>query len=187
MQLKGYKIYLTREPGGNKISEQIRNIILNKYNIKMDLWTETLLYIAARRQHIVENILPELKKKKIVICDRFIDSTLVYQGYVNGLEIKILNKIQSIVLDILKPDLTFFFDIEPSIAYERLKIRNKIKMNRIDLKKKIFHNKVYKSYKILFNKNSNRIKIINARKTVSEILKQVYFFIEERIKKINNK
>nr|WP_253723538.1 dTMP kinase [Spiroplasma citri] len=109
LRSEGYQVVLTREPGGNEIAEQIRNVILSKHNLGMDPWTEALLYIAARRQHVVEDILPALKRGEIVICDRFMDSTSAYQGYARGLGIWTLDEVQSIVLGTTKPDLTLFF------------------------------------------------------------------------------
>ncbi|WP_374696719.1 dTMP kinase [Spiroplasma endosymbiont of Polydrusus formosus] len=182
-----YQVVLTREPGGNEISEQIRNIILSKHNLGMDNWTEALLYIAARRQHVVEDILPALKEGVIVICDRFMDSTSAYQGYARGLGIRTLNEVQSIVLGTTKPDLTLFFDIEPTTANERMKVRNEGEMNRFDLENNLFHEKVYKGYQVLISENTDRIKVVDARKTVNEVLEQVYYYVEEIIQKIKDK
>ncbi|WHQ37143.1 dTMP kinase [Spiroplasma sp. SV19] len=187
LRSKGYQVVLTREPGGNEIAEQIRNVILSKHNLGMDPWTEALLYIAARKQHVMEDILPALKEGKIVICDRFMDSTSAYQGYARGLGIRTLDEVQSIVLGTTKPDLTLFFDIEPSIANERMKIRNENEMNRLDLEQKSFHEKVYEGYQVLISEHSDRIKVVDARKLVNEVLEQVYYYVDEIIQRIKDK
>ncbi|PQP78558.1 dTMP kinase [Spiroplasma sp. ChiS] len=187
LRSEGYQVVLTREPGGNEIAEQIRNVILSKHNLGMDPWTEALLYIAARRQHVVEDILPALKRGEIVICDRFMDSTSAYQGYARGLGIWTLDEVQSIVLGTTKPDLTLFFDIETTMASERMKVRNEVEMNRLDLEKNSFHKKVYEGYQVLISENAERIKVIDASKSVNEVLEQVYYYVDEIIQKIKDK
>ncbi|WP_425380025.1 dTMP kinase [Spiroplasma endosymbiont of Stenodema calcarata] len=187
LRSKGYQVVLTREPGGNEIAEQIRNVILSKHNLGMDPWTEALLYIAARKQHVTEDILPALKEGTIVICDRFMDSTSAYQGYARGLGIRTLDEVQSIILGTTKPDLTLFFDIEPTIANERMKIRKESEMNRLDLEQNSFHEKVYEGYQVLISEHPERIKVIDARKSITEVLEQVYYYVDEIIKKIKEK
>lgn len=177
---KKYDVILTREPGGNEISEKIRKIVLNKKYLKIEPWTETLLYIAACNQNIQQNILFFLKQKKIVICDRFVDSTLVYQGYAQGLGIKKIKKIQNIILNIKYPNITFFLDISIKEAQKRIKL-NINNADRIDLKKQKFHEKVYKGYKILINKFPQRIKVINAHRKINIILEEVYFYIKKML------
>lgn len=187
LRSKGYQVVLTREPGGNEITEQIRDVILSKHNLGMDPWTEALLYIAARKQHVMEDILPALKEGAIVICDRFMDSTSTYQGYARGLGIRTLDEVQSIVLGTKKPDLTLFFDIEPAMANERMKIRNENEMNRLDLEQESFHEKVYEGYQVLISEHSERIKVVDARKSVNDVLEQVYYYVDEIIQKIKDK
>ena len=105
----------TREPGGIKISEQIRQIILDKNNTDMDAHTEALLYAAARRQHLADKVLPALQEGAIVLCDRFIDSSLAYQGHARGLGIEQVYSINQFAIQGLMPDLTIYFDIEPRV------------------------------------------------------------------------
>lgn len=108
LQQEGYQVLLTREPGGVPISEQIREVILNKDNTAMDSRTEALLYAAARRQHLVEVVMPELERGGIVLCDRFIDSSLAYQGHARGLDIKEVYNINKFAIGDMMPDATFF-------------------------------------------------------------------------------
>ncbi|AGM25605.1 thymidylate kinase [Spiroplasma syrphidicola EA-1] len=184
LRSEGYNVVLTREPGGDEIAEQIREIILSKKNEKMDPWTEALLYIAARCQHVSQDILPALKEGAIVICDRFMDSTSAYQGYARGLGIRTLDEIQSMVLGTTKPDLTLFFDIEPKVALNRMQERSEDEMNRLDLEKSTFHEKVYEGYQVLISEHSERIKVIDADKTINEVLEQVYYYVYNAIDKI---
>src|SRR5437763_1199681 len=107
---------LTREPGGIDIAEQIRKVILDKENIAMDARTEALLYAAARRQHLVEKVRPALEDGKVVLCDRFVDSSLAYQGFARGLGIDEVLSINQFAIENMMPDLTIYFDIEPELG-----------------------------------------------------------------------
>ncbi|AHF60492.1 thymidylate kinase [Spiroplasma mirum ATCC 29335] len=184
LKSQGYEVVLTREPGGNEIAEQIRDIILSKKNSQINPWTEALLYIAARKQHVSEDILPALKRGAVVLCDRFMDSTSAYQGYARGLGIRTLDEVQSIVLGTTKPDLTLFFDIEPTAARGRMKARFEDEMDRLDLEKQSFHEKVYEGYQVLISEHSDRIKVVDARKSINEVLEQVSYYIDEVLTKL---
>ena len=129
---KGFKVVKTREPGGIKIAEQIRNVILDVNNTKMDKITEALLYAASRRQHLVEKVLPNLEKGYIVICDRFIDSSLAYQGYARGIGIDKVYKINLSATDGILPDYTFYIDVRPEVGLARI-AKNNREQNRLDL------------------------------------------------------
>ena len=120
LEERGKSVLLSREPGGTPISEEIRNVILDKRNTDMDPRTEALLYAASRRQHIVQKILPALKEGKIVICDRFLDSSLAYQGGARGLGIDEIYKVNQYATEGLEPDVTFFFDILPEEGLKRI-------------------------------------------------------------------
>lgn len=174
---KGFKVLVTREPGGAKISEQIRTIILDNKNVSMDPWTETLLYIAARKQHLEDVIIPTLKSNTIVICDRFMDSTSVYQGFARFLGITDVDEVQNIVLGAMKPDLTLFFDITPKEAQMRILKRNK-NLDRLESENFEFHEKVYEGYQILINEYNSRIRVINARKTIGEVAQEAIDIIQ---------
>ena len=120
LEKEGYQIVHTREPGGTPIAEQIREVILNKENTALDPRSEALLYAASRRQHLVEKVWPSLKEGKIVICDRYLDSSMAYQGGARGLGINNILNINSFATENTFPDLTLLFDIEPSKGLERI-------------------------------------------------------------------
>lgn len=174
---KGYKVLLTREPGGVEIAEQIRNVILDKNNTKMDPKTEALLYAAARRQHLVEKVLPALEAGYIVICDRFVDSSLAYQGVARDLGINEVYEMNLFAINDIMPDKTLFFDIDYLKGLERIKV-NQRETNRLDLEKNDFHKKVYDGYIEICNKYTDRIVKINADQTIEEVvedtMKEIY-------------
>lgn len=180
----GYKVKLTREPGGCRISEEIRSIILDVNNKEMDPITEALLYAASRRQHVSEVIKPHLDEGYIVICDRFLDSSLVYQGYARGLGIDNVLEINKQAVSGNYPDLTIFFDLKPNVGLERIK-DNKRNQNRLDLEKIDFHNLVYKGYLEVLDKFSDRIKPIDASLTKEEVYLSVEKIIFEFLEKYN--
>lgn len=165
-----YDIVQTREPGGIDIAEQIRNVILNVNNTKMTKETETLLYAASRMQHLSEKVLPALECGKIVICDRYLDSSLVYQGIARGIGIDNVLAANHFALKYM-PNLTFFLDVKPEVGLARIKQRNEI--NRLDLENLDFHNKVYNGYLELCKMYPSRIVRIDASKTLEEIVKEV--------------
>lgn len=187
LQEDDYDVVLTREPGGNEISEAIRNVILDKKNHQIKPWTEALLYIAARKQHLDDVILPALKQGKIVICDRFMDSTSAYQGYARGLSIRELDEIQNIVLGIHKPNLTLFFDIELQEARQRMNNRGIENLDRLDLEKISFYEKVYEGYQILVSENTERIKVVNSRLEINEVANIAYNYIKNYLKELMEK
>ncbi|AHB35857.1 dTMP kinase [Spiroplasma apis] len=182
---KGYQVLLTREPGGEPMSENIRKIILDP-EAKITPWTETLLYVAARKQHLDTIIIPALKKGIIVICDRFMDSTSAYQGCGRNIGMADVDELQNIVLGSTKPDLTIFFDITPKEAQIRL-INRKRTVDRLEQEDQKFHEAVYEGYQMLISENSDRIKVVDSRKQINEVLQQVDFLvanaINERMKK----
>lgn len=180
---EGIEIITTREPGGSIISEQIRKVILSESNTLMDAWTEVLLYIAARRQHLVEKIFPEKSSSKIIICDRFSDSTLAYQGYGRKLDIKKINTIQDIAFDNFKPNLTILFNVKPEIGLKRIKDRNDSEHNRLDKEGLSFHQLVYQGYQEIAKNNQDRIKVIDASKSFEQVLAETYQIIKQFITK----
>jgi len=173
------KYYLTREPGGSKISESIRNIILDKNNTEEDSKTEALLYAASRRQHLVEIVLPRLEKGELVITDRYIDSSLAYQGYARGIGIKKVLLINTFAIDSYFPDLTFFLDLSPEEGLKRIS-QNKREEDRLDKEKDSFHQKVYEGYKKVIKKYKKRFVIVDASKSPDEIAE----FMLDKIKKL---
>lgn len=180
----GYEVIFTREPGGVYISEKIREILLDKNNNNMDSWTEFLLYLASRRQHLIEKIIPNLKKNKIVLTDRFMDSSSAYQGVGRNISLEKIQYIQEIILESYKPDLTLFFDLNWNDAKLRMAERKKNKKNRLDLEKNDFFLKVYKGYKKILKLEPSRIKRIDAKKSPNEVLKQCIKLITNKLRKI---
>lgn len=163
----------TREPGGIKISEQIRNVILDKDNNEMDGRCEALLYAAARRQHLVEKIIPALESGKIVLCDRFLDSSLAYQGHARGLGIDEIYEINKFAINGYFPDLSLFFDLDPEIGLERINRNKDREVNRLDLEKIDFHNKVREGYNILLQSGKRNMVKIDASKSIEEVFESV--------------
>jgi len=179
---KGYDVLTTREPGGIRIAERIRNIILTPEHTEMDGRTEALLYAAARRQHLVEKILPALDAGKIVLCDRFIDSSLAYQGYARGLGMDEVFQMNQFAIQDAMPDLTLFFDIEPEEGLKRIAANKDRERNRLDLEVLSFHEKVYEAYHLLVEKFPDRIKVIQANQPLerveNEALLQIIAFLK---------
>ena len=165
----GYKIVRTREPGGTPIAEQIRNVILDKANTAMDERTEALLYAASRRQHLVEKVWPALKEGKIVICDRYLDSSLAYQGGARGLGVENILNVNNFATEGTFPDLTLLFDIDPKIGLARIAANANREVNRLDLEKLDFHNKVRNTFLELAKRYPERFVIIDASKSREEV------------------
>ena len=177
----GYQIVRTREPGGTPISEQIRNVILDKGNTAMDGRTEALLYAASRRQHLVEKVWPALKEGKIVICDRYLDSSLAYQGGARDLGIDNVLNINLFATENTWPDLTLLFDIKPEIGLQRISANANREVNRLDLEKLEFHNKVRDSFLLLAKKYPQRFIIIDASKDREQVAKDTLEAILSRL------
>ncbi|KHE68044.1 dTMP kinase [Halobacillus sp. BBL2006] len=169
LQQQGYPVLETREPGGIEIAEQIREVILDRSHTKMDGRTEALLYAAARRQHLVEKVVPALQEGKIVLCDRFIDSSLAYQGYARGLGMDEVYKINDFAIENCMPALTLLFDIEPEEGLKRIAANKGREQNRLDLEKIEFHHKVYEAYHQLAERYEERIKVINAAQSFDKV------------------
>jgi len=183
LQKKGFEVMATREPGGIEIAEQIRQVILDRDNTAMDPRTEALLYAAARRQHLAEKVKPALEKGKIILCDRFVDSSLAYQGYARGLGIDEVYSINEFAIEDMMPQLTLYFDLAPELGLERINKNKGREVNRLDLEDLEFHQKVREGYMILADRFSDRIVKIDA----SRELEAVYKDAEARIKDELNK
>ncbi len=184
LEEKGIQVVRTREPGGIEIAEQIRKVILDRANINMDPRTEALLYAAARRQHLVEKVIPALQTGKLVLCDRYIDSSLVYQGYARGLGMEEIYSINQFAIEGYMPDLTLYFDLDPEIGLSRIEKDENREVNRLDVESIKFHYKVREGYQLLLNQYPNRIKLINAENELNEVyhnaLEVITSFIETR-------
>lgn len=173
----GADYILTREPGGSEIAEQIRNIILNGKNTAMCDECEALLYAAARVQHLKEKIAPALESGKLVICDRFVDSSLAYQGYARGLGLEYIENINSFALEKFTPDLTIFLDISPAEAFKRKHGADPDdRMEQLGLE---FHTKVYEGYKSLL-KADPRICAVDCLGTKFETQENIRALLKEK-------
>lgn len=169
----GDNLMLTREPGGNKISESIRNIILDPINTEMDVRTEALLYSAARRQHLMETVIPALKAGKLVISDRYVDSSVAYQGGGREIGEQAVWQMNQFAIDGLEPDLTVYLDIESEEGIRRIKTHRTDEINRLDVEALEFHQRVRKSYLNLLEQNPERIKLVDASQPLDKVLQDV--------------
>lgn len=183
LQHEGIEVLTTREPGGIEIAEQIRRVILDRANTMMDSRTEALLYAAARRQHLVEKVKPALEKGAIVLCDRFIDSSLAYQGYARGLGIEEVYSINRFAIGEIMPKLTLYFDIEPELGLNRIQKSSAREINRLDLEDLRFHHAVREGYQILLKKFPERMVCIDASKEIdvvfNDALNRIYSLLKE--------
>lgn len=168
----GYEVVHTREPGGIEISEEIRNIILDPKNTAMDAKTEALLYAAARRQHLVERVFPAVEQGKIVICERFLDSSLAYQGFGRKLGMQEVLDVNLFAIDNTYPDMTIYLDVDEQIGLDRLK--NRSFKDRLDQESIDFHHRVSQGYKEVLKKFADRIKVIDASKSLEEVVENSY-------------
>lgn len=171
---------MTREPGGIEIAEKIREIILNPSHTAMDARTEALLYAASRRQHLAEKVEPALEKGLTVICDRFVDSSLVYQGYARGLGMEEVWAINRFAIHDRMPDLTFYLDIEPETGLQRIAANQGREVNRLDLEGLSFHQKVREGYHIIASRYPERIVVIDASKEQSAVEQDIILVLQER-------
>lgn len=176
----GYAVILTREPGGTKIGEEVRGILADVTNKKMSPMTEFLLFSAARAQHVEELIVPALKKGKIIISDRFYDASFAYQGYGRGLSLKLISHITLQATKKIKPQLTFFLDIDPKDASGRIKKRSNT-LDRIEKEKLSFFFRVRKGYYELCKKEPSRIKIIDGSQGIEKVHKKIILEIERKL------
>lgn len=178
LQSNGSDCVFTREPGGTAISEKIREIILDGNNAEEADETEALLYAAARAQLVKELIIPSIEQGKIVVCDRYIDSSVAYQGYARGLGKNFIDEINSFPLKHCMPDVTLFFDIKPERAFARKGGADK--NDRIEQSGAKFHEKVYEGYKKQASVFPERIAEINAEQSVEEVFADVLKVLKER-------
>ena len=170
LESDGYKVVITREPGGVNVSEQIRNVILAVDN-QMSKETEALLYAASRVEHLYAKVLPLLAEGYIVLSDRYLDSSLAYQGYARGIGIEKVLEINMFAREYL-PKVTYFFDVRPEVGLARIQGRDKI--DRLDLEEFDFHQKVYDGYLEVCKMYPERIKSINGEREISLIIDDIY-------------
>lgn len=175
----GLETIFTREPGGTAIGEKLRKIILDKNNSEMSDMTEALLYAASRAQHVHELIKPALESGKIVICDRFIDSSIAYQGYGRNLG-ECVRTINELAIEGCMPDVTFLMDLPPEIGKSRLREGHE---DRLELEKIEFHNKVFDGYKEIAKIYPQRFAIIDACRNKSEIKSDIIRIVDDLLEK----
>ena len=179
----GVAILTTREPGGIRIAESIREIILAPENTAIDGKTELLLFAAARRQHLNEKVRPALAEGKIVIIDRFIDSSVAYQGYARGIDVADVEMINNFATDGLLPDLTLYFDVDTEIGLSRVMSGNR-EVNRLDLEAKEMHQKVRAGYQAIAKANPERIVTIDASQTIDQVVSTTLSTLQSRFPEI---
>lgn len=185
LQDNGFDVVVTREPGGIAIAEQIREVILDKRNVDMDGRTEALLYAAARRQHLVQKVIPALREGKAVLCDRFIDSSLAYQGYARGLGIDEIFAMNRFAIHETMPDLTFYMDVSPEVGLARIHSNRNREVNRLDLEALAFHERVRAGYLQLLERFPERIVKVDAEKSEEEVVRTLSGILLERLKRRN--
>ncbi|MDD1505714.1 MULTISPECIES: dTMP kinase [unclassified Lysinibacillus] len=174
-------VLATREPGGIEIAEKIRSIILNPEHTAMDERTEALLYAAARSQHFFEKVRPALEASKTVICDRFIDSSLAYQGYARGIGVDEVLSINEFAIGKMLPDLTILFDLAPEVGLARIHAHGEREVNRLDVESLAFHKKVREGYLQLVERYPERIRVVNADQSIERVVEDVWSLIYEAI------
>jgi len=175
----GYEVLSTYEPGGTKIGQKIRDILLLPEHKEMNYLTELLLYNAARSQHLKEKILPALESGKIVITDRFSDSTIAYQGYGRGIELPLIMSLDYIVTGGLKPDITILLDVDIGTGLMRNKGINKI--DRLELEDIEFHRKVMNGYRRIAGEEPGRVKIIDASLPIERVIEDTRNIIKNAL------
>ena len=178
---RGVEVLTTREPGGVLIGEKIREVILDPSHTEMDPKTELLLYIASRRQHLVEKVLPALAAGKLVIMDRFIDSSVAYQGFGRGLDIEAIDWLNEFATDGLKPDLTLYFDIEVEEGLARIAANSNREINRLDMEGLDLHRKVRQGYLSLLEKEEDRIVKIDASLPLDQVIANTQQLLFDRM------
>src|SRR4030043_1684538 len=174
---KGIHCKVTREPGGCSIGERIRKILLNPDHREMIPATELLLYEAARAQHVIEVIKPFIEKEGVVLCDRFIDATLAYQGYGRGLDLKWIQRLNRLASQGIKPDVTFLLDCPSDVGLKRAIKRNrrlkKEKEGRFEREKVQFHHRVRRGYLSIAKKDPHRVKVIDTRQGEDKVFEKI--------------
>ncbi len=175
---KGYEVVHTREPGGIEIAEEIRNIILDPKNTSMDAKTEALLYAASRRQHLVEKVVPAKSQGKIVICERFVYSSLAYQGYGRGLGFDEILKINDFAIGSDYPDMTIYLDINEEVGLKRIESRTF--KDRLDKESLSFHHLVNEGYREVLRRFKDT-KVVDASKSIDCVVDDVLALIIDLI------
>ncbi|MDK9866923.1 MULTISPECIES: dTMP kinase [Staphylococcus] len=176
-----YDVVLTREPGGVKTGEQIREVLLEGDD--MDERTEALLFAASRREHLVGKVIPSLDEGKLVLCDRYIDSSLAYQGYARGIGIEEVKSINEFAINGLYPDRTIYLDVSVEVGRDRI-LKNQRNQNRLDQEDVLFHEKVVEGYRKIIHNESKRFIVIDANRSLEEVVNATYKSISKYLEKL---
>lgn len=185
---QGFKVVRTREPGGTSLGEYLRNCLLNRnFQFQIGAQAELLLFLASRVQQIEECIRPALKEGKIVLCDRFNDSTIVYQGVARGLGLDYVQNLCQFVCGDLVPNLTFFLDVDPLVGLLRTQKvikehANAGEMDRLESEKLAFHENVRKGFQILAQQHSDRIYTLDANEEIDKVFAKACKILEQKLK-----
>ena len=179
LEKAGIAYITTREPGGVEIAEKIREVILDPSHTEMDPKTELLLYIASRRQHLAERVLPALEAGKLVIMDRFIDSSVAYQGFGRGLAVADIEWLNQFATDGLKPNRTFYFDIDVEEGLARITKSASREVNRLDLEGLSLHQKVRQGYLAILEKEPQRVVKIDASQPFDKVVEDTWVLVKE--------
>jgi len=177
----GREATITREPGGSPAAERIRGLLLDRSSPPPDPRAEALLYAAARRQHLVDVVIPALRAGRIVVCDRYVDSSLAYQGYARGLGVEEVWSINRFAVEHWMPDLTLYLDVPPETGLARIRRDAARETNRIDLESLDFHRKVRQGYLMLAERHPGRIVTISADRPLEDVFRDVRLFLEKRL------
>ncbi|HHX52540.1 MAG TPA: dTMP kinase [Erysipelothrix sp.] len=179
LKKRGFDVVYTREPGGIRISEMIRDLILDPKNVEMDAKTEALLYAAGRRQHLVEKIIPNIDAGRIVLSDRFVDSSLAYQGVGREIGIKEVFDINMFAIEGYMPELTIYLDIDPQVGLDRIGSRDF--KDRLDQEDISFHERVSQGYELVKEKYQERLKIFDGNRSIEDLTSEITEYIIEWI------
>ncbi|MDB6354431.1 dTMP kinase [Trichococcus sp. K1Tr] len=175
------KVVATREPGGSPIAEKIRSLILDPSHTDMDSRTEALLYAASRRQHLIEKVLPVLESGDVIFCDRFVDSSIAYQGYARGIGEEGIREINQFATEGLEPDVTLYIDVPAEVGIQRIHANlDEREYNRLDQEKLDFHEKVRAGYLQLAKANPERIVVVDGTMSREAVAEACYHIIKNR-------
>ncbi|WP_347103996.1 dTMP kinase [Streptococcus anginosus] len=184
LEAKGQAFVTTREPGGVAVAEKIRDVVLDPKHTEIDEKTELLLYIASRRQHLVERILPALDRGEMVLVDRFIDSSVAYQGFGRGLKVADIDWLNNFATDGLKPDLTLYFDIEAEEGLARIAKSRERGADRLDRESVEWHQRVREGYLSILEKEPNRVRKIDASQPLEKVVADTLAVLAERVESL---
>lgn len=177
---EGYAVVVTREPGGTRIGEQIRTITHDPENVDLDAITEAYLMAASRAQHVAQIIEPSIESGKIVVCDRYVDSSIAYQGFGRRLGAEIIEKLNALAMNGAIPNLTILLDVPVGIGLER-RLKSRKQKDRLDLQEKSFYERVRDGYRQLAKKHPNRYVVVDATKSIEAVAREIWNIVKAKI------